>query len=163
MVRGALLIALALVLQSIRVFVPLPNWISAYLIGTLVHMMLVLSLFLNGRSTAFLLSVLLPITAFIQGQILFPVLIPVVMVGNCLFVLLVSKWRSSQRGLFVPPVCKAVCMCILGWYALKFLDLHSVPAVRVMLGAFSIPQLVTGILGIWLARHFLQVFPMRHR
>ena len=54
--RGALLIALALALQGLRLVVPLPLPVSTFLIGTLVHMMLTLTLQLNGRSTALLLG-----------------------------------------------------------------------------------------------------------
>lgn len=163
MVRGALLIALALVFQSIRVFFPLPPQVNAYFIGTLVHMMLVLAFMLNGMTTALLMALLLPLTAFVQGQIGFPVLIPVVMFGNVLFILLVKRWQGSKKGIILPPVVKAICMCWLGWYALKFLNLHSVPAVRVMLAAFSLPQVVTGILGILLAQHLLKVMPKEYK
>ena len=67
--RGALLIALALALQGLRLVVPLPLPVSTFLIGTLVHMMLTLTLHLNGRSTALLLGALLPVTAYLQGQL----------------------------------------------------------------------------------------------
>ena len=163
MVRGALLIALALALQSIRVFLPLPPQVNAYFIGTLVHMMLVLSLLLNGLPTALFLAVLLPLTAFVQGQVAFPVLVPVIMVGNIIFVLLVRKWQESKKGIVLPPLVKAICMCWFGWHALKFLNLHSVPAVRVMLAAFSMPQVVTGVLGILVARGVYKRLPKEYR
>lgn len=48
LVRGALLAALALALQSLRLVLPMPQLLSTFIIGTLVHMMLVLTLQLNG-------------------------------------------------------------------------------------------------------------------
>lgn len=44
LVRGALLVALALALQSLRLVLPMPQLLSTFIIGTLVHMMLVLTL-----------------------------------------------------------------------------------------------------------------------
>ena len=89
MVRGALLIALALVLQSIRIVLPMPQLLSTFVIGTLVHMMMILTLKVVGLPTAFLLGLLLPMSAYLQGQILLPFLIPVVWVGNLLFIFLI--------------------------------------------------------------------------
>lgn len=163
LVRGALFIALALVLQSIRVFFPLPPQINAYLIGTLVHMMLVLALLMNGMSTAILMAILLPLTAWAQGHLLSPVLTPVVMIGNILFLLLVNIWRTNKKGIVLPPLCKAICMCWLGWHALAFINWNGVPQMRWVLGAFSLPQVVTGILGILLARHLLTVMPKEYQ
>ena len=56
LVRGALLVALALALQSLRLVLPMPQMLSTFIIGTLVHMMLVLALQLNGLKTALLLA-----------------------------------------------------------------------------------------------------------
>ena len=52
LVRGALLVALALVLQGIRVVLPLPPMASTLLIGTLVHMMLAVTLWQSGIAPA---------------------------------------------------------------------------------------------------------------
>lgn len=56
LVRGALLVALALALQSLRLVLPMPQLLSTFIIGTLVHMMLVLTLQLGGLKTALLLA-----------------------------------------------------------------------------------------------------------
>lgn len=53
LVRGALLVALALALQSLRLVLPMPQPLSTFIIGTLVHMMLVLTLQVGGLKTAF--------------------------------------------------------------------------------------------------------------
>ena len=99
LVRGALLVALALALQSLRLVLPMPQLLSTFIIGTLVHMMLVLTLQLGGLKTALLLAFLLPLTAYVQGQVLLPFLIPVIWLGNFIFVLLVRQFTAVGEGL----------------------------------------------------------------
>lgn len=152
LVRGALLVALALALQSLRLVLPMPQLLSTFIIGTLVHMMLVLTLQLNGLKTALLLAFLLPLTAYVQGQVLLPLLIPVIWLGNFVFVLLVRWFMSrSKLSLLMPPLAKAIVMLLAAWAALSFLALPN-PALRktVML-AMSVPQLLTAVAGILLA------------
>ena len=114
LVRGALLVALALALQSLRLVLPMPQLLSTFIIGTLVHMMLVLTLQLNGLKTALLLAFLLPLTAYVQGQVLLPFLLPVIWLGNFIFVLLVRQFKGSRKlSLCVPPLAKACVMLLL--------------------------------------------------
>ena len=111
LVRGALLVALALALQSLRLVLPMPQLLSTFIIGTLVHMMLLLTLQLNGLKTALLLAFLLPLTAYVQGQVLLPFLIPVIWLGNFIFVLLVRQFKDSRKlSLSIPPLAKACVM-----------------------------------------------------
>ena len=115
LVRGALLVALALALQSLRLVLPMPQLLSTFIIGTLVHMMLVLTLQLGGLKTALLLAFLLPLTAYVQGQVLLPFLIPVIWLGNFIFVLLVRQFKGSRKlSLCVPPLAKAAVMLLFG-------------------------------------------------
>lgn len=156
MVRGALLLTLALVLQALRLVLPLPLLLSTFIIGTLVHMMLTVTLRLNGLTLALLLGLLLPLTAYAQGQLALPLLIPVVWLGNGVFVLALS-WLGQGRWLVValPALCKAVVMLCLAWIVLSFLQLDN-PAVRkAVLFAMSVPQLLTGIGGVLLAERLL--------
>ena len=64
-----MLIALALALQAVRLVLLLPQPVSTFVIGSLVHMMLVLTWKLSGLGTALLLALLLPLTAYLQGQV----------------------------------------------------------------------------------------------
>ena len=71
LVRGAMLIALTVVLQSLRLFIPLPPMASMFFIGTLVNMMLAVTVRLAGLKPALLAVVLLPFfanTAFNTGS-----------------------------------------------------------------------------------------------
>lgn len=117
LVRGALLVALALALQSLRLVLPMPQLLSTFIIGTLVHMMLVLTLQLSGLKTALLLAFLLPLTAYVQGQVLLPFLIPVIWLGNFIFVLLVRQLRAVASCLYVYRRWRRPVLCCWqpGW------------------------------------------------
>ncbi|WP_449037207.1 hypothetical protein [Phascolarctobacterium sp.] len=152
LVRGALLVALALALQSLRLVLPMPQLLSTFIIGTLVHMMLVLTLQLNGLKTALLLAFLLPLTAYVQGQVLLPFLIPVIWLGNFIFVLLVRQFKDSRKlSLFVPPVAKACVMLLAAFAVLSFLALPNPVLRKTVMFAMSVPQLLTAVAGILLA------------
>lgn len=155
MVRGALLIALTLVLQSLRLFMPLPLLVSTFLIGSLVHMMLVLTLKLNGRTTSILLGILLPLTAYAQGQLALPFLIPVVWLGNIFFVAANFIFAGRKfMELFLPPLCKGAVMLVAAWLVLCVLELANSALRNTIIFAMSVPQVLTGIIGTLLARKF---------
>lgn len=152
LVRGALLVALALALQSLRLVLPMPQLLSTFIIGTLVHMMLVLTLQLSGLKTALLLAFLLPLTAYVQGQVLLPFLIPVIWLGNFIFVLLVRQFKDSRKlSLSIPPLAKACVMLLAAWAALSFLALPNPALRKTVMFAMSVPQLLTAVAGILLA------------
>ena len=152
LVRGALLVALALALQSLRLVLPMPQLLSTFIIGTLVHMMLVLTLQLSGLKTALLLAFLLPLTAYVQGQVLLPFLIPVIWLGNFIFVLLVRQFKDSRKlSLSIPPLAKACVMLLAAWSALSFLALPNPALRKTVMFAMSVPQLLTAVAGILLA------------
>ena len=152
LVRGALLVALALALQSLRLVLPMPQLLSTFIIGTLVHMMLVLTLQLSGLKTALLQAFLLPLTAYVQGQVLLPFLIPVIWLGNFIFVLLVRQFKDSRKlSLSIPPLAKACVMLLAAWAALSFLALPDPALRKTVMFAMSVPQLLTAVAGILLA------------
>lgn len=152
LVRGALLVALALALQSLRLVLPMPQLLSTFIIGTLVHMMLVLTLQLSGLKTALLLAFLLPLTAYVQGQVLLPFLIPVIWLGNFIFVLLVRQFKDSRKlSLSIPPLAKACVMLLAAWAALSFLALPNPALRKTVMFVMSVPQLLTAVAGILLA------------
>lgn len=152
LVRGALLVALALALQSLRLVLPMPQLLSTFIIGTLVHMMLVLTLQLGGLKTALLLAFLLPLTAYVQGQVLLPFLIPVIWLGNFIFVLLVRQFKDRRKlSLLMPPLAKACVMLLAAWAALSFLALPNPALRKTVMFAMSVPQLLTAVAGILLA------------
>ena len=157
LVRGAFLIAVAVVLQAIRLVLPLPPVAGAFVIGSLVNMMLVVTMLLNGMATALLLCCMLPVFAYRQGQLLLPVLIPVVAVGNFAFAALVQRFKNSSAAYVVPACVKAVLMCGAAYLALAILGLDKPAVQKAVLFAMSVPQLVTGIIGVVLAKKILKI------
>ncbi|MBQ9764379.1 MAG: hypothetical protein IJV92_08495 [Phascolarctobacterium sp.] len=161
LVLGALLVAIAVILQASRLVLPLPPLVTTFIIGTLVNMMLVLCVRLNGFTSAAILSVLLPVFAYVQGQLLLPLLIPVVGLGNILFAYAVMKLGKGVLAYVVPPVIKAVSMCASAYVVIAFLGIESVAMQKGILFAMSVPQLVTGVTGIVCAEKVIKVLQKR--
>ena len=157
LVVGALLVAVAVILQASRLIMPLPPLLTTFIIGTLVNMMLVLCVRLNGFTSAAVLSILLPIFAYVQGQLLLPMLIPVVALGNVLFAYFVERLKSGVLGYIIPPAVKAVSMCASAYVVIVFLGIESVAMQKGILFAMSVPQLVTGLTGILCAKKMVEV------
>ena len=157
LVVGALLVAVAVILQASRLIMPLPPLLTTFIIGTLVNMMLVLCVRLNGFTSATVLSILLPIFAYVQGQLLLPMLIPVVALGNVLFAYFVERLKSGVLGYIIPPAVKAVSMCASAYVVIAFLGIESVAMQKGILFAMSVPQLVTGFTGILCAKKMVEV------
>lgn len=148
--QGALLIGIAVVLQSLRLIIPLPLQVSTFVIGTLVHMMLALTVQLNGLTTAIILSCILPMFAYAQGQLMLPVLIPVVILGNLIFVILLNLFKQVWQQ-FLVPIAKALVMGIGAYLLINFVQLPKPQLAKILLFAMTVPQIITGIAGILLA------------
>ncbi len=151
LVIGALLIAIAVILQSLRLFVPLPPLAGTLIIGSLVNMMLAASYLICGFKVAGMLSVLLPLSAYFQGQLLLPVLVPLVVIGNFVYIGIISLVREKKTYYIFPAIGKAAVM-LSG--AKMFLVLFEITgaAAKSILFAMSIPQLITGLTGAFLAK-----------
>jgi hypothetical protein len=157
LVLGGLLVAIAVILQASRLILPLPPLLTTFIIGTLVNMMIVLCVRLNGFTSAVILSILLPIFAYVQGQLVLPMLIPVVALGNILFTYCVKSFEQGVLAYLVPPVVKAVSMCVAAYVVICFLGIESVAMQKGILFAMSVPQLITGFTGILCAKKMVEV------
>ncbi|MGO5593909.1 hypothetical protein [Acidaminococcus sp. HCP3S3_G9_1] len=94
LVRGALLLAIGVLSQQLRLVLPLPVPVMTLLIGTLVNATLVLAGRFTTRVLAWTICWALAIIAFFQGHILGPV-VPVIALGNGMYVELT---RGAVRG-----------------------------------------------------------------
>ena len=157
LVLGGLLVAIAVILQASRLILPLPPLLTTFIIGTLVNMMILLCVRLNGFTSAVILSILLPIFAYVQGQLVLPMLIPVVALGNILFTYCVKSFEQGVLAYIVPPVVKAVSMCASAYVVISFLGIESVAMQKGILFAMSVPQLITGFTGILCAKKMVEV------
>ena len=161
LVLGGLLVAIAAILQASRLILPLPPLLTTFVIGTLVNMMLVLCVRLNGFTSAVVLAILLPIFAYVQGQLVLPMLIPVVALGNMLFAYFVKRLAQGVLAYLLPPAIKAVSMCVGAYVVIVFLAIESVAMQKGILFAMSVPQLVTGVTGILCAKKMVEVLKKR--
>ena len=150
MTRAALLLALAVVFQSLRLFIPVPLPVNMFLIGSLVNACLILAAWETKLSYAVGLACITPWIAYLQGQLPFlPFVFPVAL-GNSLF----AAWHYWKKGgIWNAFFGAGIKMCALyGGFCLLFSVVHFPGAVQaVILFAMSWPQLVTGILGGMLA------------
>lgn len=80
--RTALLLALMLVFQSLRLYLPIPAFISVYIIGSLVNACLLLAAATGGWKPTLLLAVVAPVVAYLQQALPLPVLILPVAAAN---------------------------------------------------------------------------------
>lgn len=153
--RAAILLTLALIFQSLRFIIPLPHFLGAFLIGSLVNAVLAFAAWRSIPSYALAFSAVLPLVAYLQGQLPIPILIPIVVFGNWVYILLLYKYRSGAT-VCLAPLAKAAAMYTTALLAMQFFNIP--PALQKMVGfIMGIAQLVTGFVGIFLARLVLKI------
>ena len=117
--RTGLLLAATLILQGLRLFIPVPPQVSMFVIGSLVNACLVLAVWSVGRKAGLVVACVTPVFAWLEGMLPFlPFIFPVA-AGNCAFVLAVGALRRHCARL---PSCTALFMsCSAMW---NFLPLY---------------------------------------
>ena len=150
--RASLLLAMALLFQSLRFFIPIPPFFSTFLVGSLVNGILLIAVQTIGLWPAILIASVTPIVAYFQQLLILPVFIFPVALGNsgyaCLF-LLTKKWG---RGLSIgfASLGKATFLYFSFLWLLSFINLDG-GLVAGLLFVMSWPQFITGIMGGFLA------------
>ncbi len=135
---GTLMLAVAAILQSLRLVFPLPLIVTTYFIGTFVNMTLVLTFMLNGFKSALLLACLLPVFAYFEGQQL-PFLLPVIICGNVVLLYLFSRFQDSRFRLVLPAMGKALVMFCSACMGLFLFGLMESAVCKAVLYDMSIP------------------------
>lgn len=151
--RTGLLLALTLVFQSLRFLIPLPPWMSTFLIGSLVNAALLVALQALGLRSALLIACVTPVVAWLQQLLPLPVFILPVALGNSLYIWLFSRLRRAG------PEWLAVGSAALGKAAFFFLAFRGLLSMLELPPALSAailfvmgwPQLVTGLVGGFIA------------
>lgn len=146
--RSALLLALMVVFQSIRLVIPVPPFLSMFVIGSAVNACLLLAVEMISWQAALVLAIAAPVVAALQQVLPSPVFIIPVAAANLIYVLLYAMLLKSNRWLAVGG---AALFKVLGLYlmislVLKFVQLPEKLAV-VLKMMFSYPQFITGVLG----------------
>ncbi|MDF2572795.1 MAG: hypothetical protein K0R55_4399 [Sporomusa sp.] len=147
--RAALLLALTLIFQSLRFFIPLPPGLSTFIIGSLVNATLLLAAEKVGLWPAIMIASIAPIVAYFQQLLPLPVFIVPVALGNAVYIgLFLSNLRWGGRVLAVGlgTIGKAGVLYGAFLWLLTVIEVPPKLAAGIML-AMSWPQLVTGILG----------------
>lgn len=147
---GALLLALTLIFQSIRMVVPLPPVVGVFIIGILVNAALALGTYRLGVRIALAVSLVLPPIAYLQGQLPLPVFIPLIVLGNAVYILAIAFLRRYGAAIFLAALLKAA---VIYGSTLVVLSIFAVPdsIKQNVVVIFGIAQLFTGIVGLILA------------
>ena len=152
--RSALLLAVAILCQSLRFVLPVPVFFSTFIVGALVNACLLVAVQAVGLGPALVIACVTPVLAYFQQLLPVPVFILPVAIGNSLYVWL------FRRLLRIGPVGPAIGGAALGKAAFFYLAfswlltlIHLPPAMAgAIMFVMSWPQLVTGVLGGILAQ-----------
>lgn len=148
MTRAALLLALMFIFQSLRLLVPVPAFVSMFVIGSAVNACLLAAVETAGWQAALLLGLAAPVIAYLQQALPVPVLIIPVIAANILYIigykvlLPVNRWLAvaAAAGLKLAGLYMAVA------WLLTFVHLPENLAVMIKM-MLSWPQLITGVAG----------------
>ena len=152
MVCAAMGLALALLAQSLRFFLPLPSGpLLQLVIGSLVNLALVLTVRFSGSILTAGVGFFLPLVAFLQGQLPLLPMVPVVGIGNTAFAALAGAIVWKSRFVWLTPFVKAALLYGGTQLVLCAVDLPD-PAASALSMAMGAPQVVTGLFGVALAK-----------
>lgn len=146
--RTGLLLALTLILQGLRLVIPVPPQGSMFVVGSLVNACLIVAALDIHYKAGLAVAVCTPVFAHLEGMLpLLPFIFPVAL-GNIVYVLaavLLFK-RHGLAGLCLGAVLKALVLYTSFYILFACVDFPL--AVRhVILFVMSWPQVVTGVLG----------------
>lgn len=148
--RSAVLLALALVFQNLRLLPGFAAWPhSVYIIGSLVNLTLFAAVYFSGLSGAAIIALITPAVALAQGHIKLVPLMPLVMAGNlvlCIvsyYVLRINKYAAVALSSVIKWLVLFYGSRLVGSY---FLNLSGAP-FDAMVAGFNVPQLVTALIG----------------
>lgn len=155
--RTAVLVALALVFQNLRVVIgTLPY--SQFIIGSLVNAVLIIAAGAVNVYSGIVVSVITPIVAYLQGQLPLPIIIPVVAIGNALIVVVYHLLQKYNKyvGVISGSIVKALFLYLGIQQALKIVqgtipDAQFTKISTALSASFSWPQLVTALIGGFIA------------
>ena len=158
-----LLLALALLSQSLRLIIPLPNMVSMFLIGSLVGLCMLVAAMRYGLASGLGIAWATPVIAFMQAMLPFAPFVPLVALGNTVFVILGYLLKNQSVWLQALVCSVAKCVVLYCSFALLFVGFavlfvgFAVPYLigRAVLFKMSWPQIVTGTLAVVGARLLL--------
>lgn len=147
-VRAAFLLALMIVFQSLRLFLPLPVLVSMFLVGSAINACLLLAVEFSTMRAAIIIACLAPVIAFMQQALPLPIFIlPVAFTNVCY---LVSYKIFCERNKILAIVFAAVIRMLTLYFSSYFIFLiMELPEMieSTLKLVMSWPQFVAGVLG----------------
>jgi hypothetical protein len=146
--RTALLLSLTLVFQSLRFIIPIPVFLSTFLIGSLVNACLLVAVETVGIRLALVIAIITPITAYLQQLLPLPIFILPVALGNAIYIgmFFIGKRWNLWLGIALAAVSKMLFMYASFTWLLTLIAIPVKLATGLLL-VMSWPQLVTGVIG----------------
>ncbi|MDD4797351.1 MAG: hypothetical protein PHO66_06245 [Eubacteriales bacterium] len=157
-VYTALMTALAVVAQNLRMlpFLAPSQPYSSLVIGSLVNACLIVSACVVGWQGGLVVAVVTPAVALLQGQLPFALLLPLVAIGNFLYVALFYFFAKNLRfawGRWVGGAFAAVMKFLFLFVTVAKLFVmfglpEGSPAAKALSVNFSYAQLITALIGL---------------
>lgn len=151
---AAMLLAIALLAQNLRLIFPIPPQVSMFLIGSVVSATLVLATWRYGLRAGLLIAWVTPVVAYLQGVML-PFWPAIVIIGlaSSVYVGWAKFWQGRhQLWAFLVTALLSRLAILYGGFTLLLTYIHlPAPKAGALLFAMGWPQLVTGGLGIALS------------
>lgn len=146
--RTAMLLALTLLFQSLRMVIPIPLFLSVFIIGTLVNACLLIASQIVGVKSGVAIAALAPVVAWFQQLLALPIFIIPVGFGNIIYIMIfqVLIKKGPVLALSIAAIAKAATLYLSFMWLLALLDIPSSITTGIML-VMSWPQVVTAFLG----------------
>jgi hypothetical protein len=146
--RTALLLAITLIFQSLRFFIPLPPFLSSFIVGSLVNTSLLVAAEKAGLWPALMIAIIAPVVAYFQQMLPLPIFIIPVALGNAVYIVLFSVCLARSRivSVAVAALGKAGLLYVVFAWLFTFVAIPPKLAAGIML-TMSWPQIVTGVMG----------------
>ena len=148
--RTGLILAATLILQGLRLIIPIPPQISLFLIGSLVNACLITAVLAVDRRAGFVVAACTPIFAWLEGCCL--------SFSSSFPSPLETASTSTSPGAGSTTACRhcwsepAKAATLYALFYLLFAGIEFPPAMRhLLLTAMSWPQIITGVIGALLA------------
>ena len=158
--RAALILALAVLFQSLRFLLPVPPIFSTFIIGTLVNACLLIAVEAAGWWAAIFIAVVAPVVAWFQQLLPVPLLILPVAAANTAYILIYGALLTKRRwsGLALAALAKTFLLYGSAHLLLMQLAIPSNIAAGVLF-VMSWPQLFTALAGGILAYQVARRLP----
>ncbi|MDR0931101.1 MAG: ECF transporter S component [Clostridiales bacterium] len=157
---SALFLALAIIFQNLRIlpFIGASTPQSLFIIGSLVNLVLVITVLYCGVFDACVIGIITPIVAAFQGHLPSIALFPIVALGNCMLPLVIDV---CKRKLYLGVILGSILKTIFLYFTMINISKLLLPAKAQALIAynFSWPQLVTALIGGFLAIYLVKKLP----